>query len=61
MDIEEVAHKTPEKINTFQIDPATGLCRISAAASRDAGLKGDPAKQVEASSPSCTRPSSPRT
>ena len=24
MDIEEVAHKTPEKITTFSIDPATG-------------------------------------
>ena len=25
MDIEEVAHKTPEKILTFSVDPATGL------------------------------------
>src|SRR3979490_3312810 len=25
MDIEEVAHKTPEKILTFSIDPATGI------------------------------------
>ena len=25
MDIEEVAHKTPEKIVTFSVDPATGL------------------------------------
>src|SRR6202167_5939251 len=25
MDIEEVAHKTPEKIITFSIDPATGV------------------------------------
>ena len=25
MDIEEVAHKTPEKIQTFQVDPAGGL------------------------------------
>src|SRR3974390_2689358 len=25
MDIEEVAHKTPEKIVTFSIDPATGI------------------------------------
>ena len=26
MDIEEVAHDTPEKILTFSIDPATGVC-----------------------------------
>ena len=25
MDIEEVAHKTPEKIITFSVDPATGI------------------------------------
>jgi succinyl-CoA synthetase beta subunit len=31
MDIEEVAHDTPEKIHTFSIDPATGV-RISTAA-----------------------------
>jgi len=24
MDIEEVAHKTPEKIHTFQIEPVAG-------------------------------------
>ena len=34
MDIEEVAHKTPEKILTFPVDPAAGSCPISAAASR---------------------------
>ena len=26
MDIEKVAHDTPEKIMTFSIDPATGIC-----------------------------------
>ena len=47
MDIEKVAHDTPEKIETFTIDPATGLMphhgRAVAAA---LGLKGDLAKQA---------------
>ncbi|HEX6217795.1 MAG TPA: ATP-grasp domain-containing protein, partial [Sphingomicrobium sp.] len=47
MDIEAVAHDTPEKIKTFTIDPATGLMphhgRSVAAA---LGLKGDLAKQA---------------
>jgi succinyl-CoA synthetase beta subunit len=30
MDIEEVAHKTPEKIHTFQIEPAAGYSPMSA-------------------------------
>jgi len=46
MDIEEVAHSTPEKILTFTIDPATGVFphhgRALAAA---LNLKGDVAKQ----------------
>jgi succinyl-CoA synthetase beta subunit len=47
MDIEEVAHKTPEKIISFSIDPATGLMpfhtrRLNAAL----GLSGDLAKQM---------------
>src|SRR4030095_16861320 len=46
MNIEDVAHDTPEKIQTFTIDPATGLMphhgRALAAA---LGLKGDLAKQ----------------
>ena len=46
MDIEKVAHDTPEKIETLTIDPATGLMphhgRAVAAA---LGLKGDLAKQ----------------
>jgi succinyl-CoA synthetase beta subunit len=47
MDIEEVAHKTPEKIITFSIDPATGVFPHHARHVADAlGLKGDLAKQV---------------
>jgi succinyl-CoA synthetase beta subunit len=47
MDIEDVAHNTPEKIHTFTVDPATGLQphhgRSVAAA---LGLTGDLAKQA---------------
>src|SRR3954465_6990824 len=47
MDIEKVAHETPDKIETFTIDPATGLMphhgRAVAAA---LGLTGDLAKQA---------------
>jgi succinyl-CoA synthetase beta subunit len=48
MEIEEVAHKTPEKILTFSIDPATGVMphhgrRVAQAL----GLTGDLAKQAE--------------
>src|SRR5579875_131578 len=49
MDIEEVAHKTPEKILTFSVDPATGIMphhgrRVAQALK----LSGDLAKQIEA-------------
>jgi succinyl-CoA synthetase beta subunit len=48
MDIEKVAHDTPEKIETITIDPATGLMphhgRAVAAA---LGLTGDLAKQAQ--------------
>src|SRR6201998_4035338 len=48
VNIEEVAHKTPEKIHTFSIDPATGVMshhgRLAAAALE---LTGDLAKQAE--------------
>ena len=48
MDIETVAHETPEKIETVTIDPATGLMphhgRTVAAA---LGLNGDLAKQAQ--------------
>jgi succinyl-CoA synthetase beta subunit len=47
MDIEAVAHDTPEKIHTFAIDPATGVMphhgRIVA---KSLGLSGDLAKQA---------------
>ncbi len=48
MDIEEVAHKTPEKIITFSVDPATGVMghhgrRVAQAL----GLTGDLAKQAQ--------------
>jgi len=46
MDIEDVAHNTPEKIHTFTIDPATGVWPTHARALAKAlGLKGDVAKQ----------------
>ncbi|MFO1135766.1 MAG: ADP-forming succinate--CoA ligase subunit beta [Rhodoblastus sp.] len=49
MDIEEVAHKTPEKIITFSVDPATGVMghhgrRVAKALQLD----GDLAKQAGA-------------
>jgi succinyl-CoA synthetase beta subunit len=31
VNIEDVAHNTPEKIHTLSVDPATGSCRITAA------------------------------
>ena len=48
MDIEDVAHKTPEKIITFSVDPATGIMghhgrRVAQAL----GLSGDLAKQAQ--------------
>ena len=47
MDIEEVAHSTPEKILTIQIDPATGVFpHHGRALSRALNLKGDLAKQA---------------
>ncbi len=48
MDIEEVAHKTPEKIMTFSVDPATGVMpHHGRRVAKALGLKGDLAKQVE--------------
>jgi succinyl-CoA synthetase beta subunit len=47
MDIEDVAHATPEKIHTFSIDPATGVwpthCRALA---KSLGLSGGLAKEA---------------
>jgi len=48
MDIEEVAHKTPEKIMTFSVDPATGVMpHHGRRVAKALGLKGDLAKQAE--------------
>jgi len=47
MDIEQVAHDTPEKIVTFSVDPATGLMpHHSRAVSQALKLTGDLAKQI---------------
>jgi len=47
MDIEAVAHATPEKIHTIQIDPATGVFpHHGRALSQALNLKGDLAKQA---------------
>ena len=47
MDIEEVAHKTPEKIHTFQIEPAVGYSPyVGNEIAVALGLKGDQAKQI---------------
>ncbi|MEG3088832.1 ADP-forming succinate--CoA ligase subunit beta [Sphingomonas sp. PB4P5] len=47
MDIETVAHDTPEKIQTFDIDPATGFMPHHGRAVANAlGLDGDLAKQA---------------
>jgi succinyl-CoA synthetase beta subunit len=47
MDIEAVAHDTPEKIDTLTIDPATGLMpHHGRAVSAALGLTGDLAKQA---------------
>ncbi|UDL93508.1 ADP-forming succinate--CoA ligase subunit beta [Lichenihabitans sp. PAMC28606] len=47
MDIEEVAHSTPERIHSFSVDPATGIMphhgRLLA---QSLGLKGDLAKSA---------------
>ncbi|HEX8568410.1 MAG TPA: ADP-forming succinate--CoA ligase subunit beta [Caulobacteraceae bacterium] len=47
MDIEAVAHDTPEKIHTIQIDPATGVMPHHGRALAEAlQLEGDTAKQA---------------
>jgi succinyl-CoA synthetase beta subunit len=49
MNIEEVAHATPEKIVSFSVDPATGIMpHHGRAAAKALGLSGDLAKQCEA-------------
>jgi succinyl-CoA synthetase beta subunit len=48
MDIEKVAHDTPEKIVTFSVDPATGvMAHHGRAVARALGLQGDLARQAE--------------
>ena len=47
MDIEEVAHTTPEKIHTITLDPATGLMpHPGRSVAHALGLTGDLAKQA---------------
>ncbi|HEY1752279.1 MAG TPA: ADP-forming succinate--CoA ligase subunit beta [Caulobacteraceae bacterium] len=49
MDIEEVAHSTPDRIHTFTVDPATGVWPHHGLQLAEAlGLKGDTAKQARA-------------
>ena len=48
MNIEEVAHNTPDKIVTFSVDPATGIMgHHGRTVAQALGLKGDLAKQAE--------------
>ncbi|HEY0235697.1 MAG TPA: ADP-forming succinate--CoA ligase subunit beta, partial [Afipia sp.] len=48
MDIETVAHDTPEKIVTFSVDPATGVMpHHGRTVAQALNLKGDQAKQAE--------------
>ena len=56
MDIEEVAHATPERIHTFTIDPATGVWpHHSLMLARALGLSGDLAKQARTLLPALYR------
>src|SRR6202042_2723274 len=49
VNIEDVAHKTPEKIHSFSVDPATGIMpHHGRTAAKALGLTGDLAKQCEA-------------
>src|SRR6201982_2458432 len=48
VNIEDVAHKTPEKIVTFSVDPATGaMSHHGRAVAKALNLNGDLAKQAE--------------
>ena len=48
VNIEEVAHNTPEKIVTFSVDPATGIMgHHGRTVAKALGLTGDLAKQAE--------------
>ena len=47
MDIEEVAHHSPERITTFSVDPATGvMAHHGRTVAKALKLEGDQAKQV---------------
>ena len=49
VNIEDVAHNTPEKIHSFSVDPATGIMpHHGRAAAKALGLTGEGAKQIEA-------------
>jgi len=49
MDIEQVAHDTPEKIVTFAVDPATGVCpHHGRHVAQALGLSGDQQRQATA-------------
>ena len=49
MNIEEVAHKTPEKIISFSVDPATGIMpHHGRVAAKALALTGESAKQMDA-------------
>ena len=48
VNIEDVAHNTPERIVSFSVDPATGIMpHHGRTAARALGLAGDLAKQIE--------------
>ena len=48
INIEDVAHNTPEKIHSFAVDPATGIMpHHGRVAARALGLSGDLARQIE--------------
>ena len=62
VNIEDVAHNTPEKIVTFSVDPATGIMgHHGRTVAKALNLTGDLAKQAEKLVRSSIRPSSPRT
>ncbi len=47
VNIEDVAHNSPEKIHSFSVDPATGIMpHHGRSAARALGLSGEPVKQI---------------
>ena len=62
VNIEDVAHSTPEKIVTFSVDPATGImAHHGRTVAKALKLSGDLAKQAEKLVAQLYAPSSPRT